>query len=695
MPTWVHRNLPRAGRRLPIERHVAPRAGPSYGLRGQAATEPLVHCYAAALAHIPAAVDTDGSFYVTSDGSGLTSTPQWIAAADQSAGGNWSSWRITSLSANFTNNQTYRITAEATDGVGRVTTTEHQFLFFDVFKQFTTLNLTTSTSSIFFGGALDVSMKLTNPADLNADLSISQVLLDVNGPNGVTVTIGPFLTNTNGQVTVSGLGLAGNGLLSGGGDLLFDKKGTWTLQARFAGTLALAASNSESGIVLVGTSAGYAVVVEGKIANNEGLASHNKTANRIYRTLLKRGFADQNIFYFNHDPSQDANQDGLPDNSLSQAGIGVDAVPTKSGIRATIEGLAAVVNNNPAPVYVVFVDHGAPAPTFLLGGGETITPAELDGWLDALEAGLSTEARKEPRVVVVGTCYSGGFIPQLSGPNRLIVASAAADEESYKGPREADGIRVGEFFLEEFFQELGRGSDFRTSFQAATVKTEDYTRTGGASKNSANQYFDAAEQHPLLDDDGDGAGSNVLDLASSDGALAAGLFLGTGPNHDTNSADNPADITAVTATLFLSNAQSQAALELFANDTAQVSQAYVEIRAPATQLAPEGGTEQLETNYTRRQLLPPGGAGNPHGDRFYLLADGFTAPGKYEVYYYVQDVETGALSPARRSVVYKNLGTNAQPATFDLLSPLAGATVKTVGIFDWGDTTDPNGHDLT
>ena len=39
------------------ERHVAPRAGPSYGLRGQAATEPLVHCYAAALAHIPAAVD--------------------------------------------------------------------------------------------------------------------------------------------------------------------------------------------------------------------------------------------------------------------------------------------------------------------------------------------------------------------------------------------------------------------------------------------------------------------------------------------------------------------------------------------------------------------------------------------------------------------------------------------------------------
>ena len=535
-------------------------------------------------------------------------------------------------------------------------------------------------------------MKLTNPANVGADLTGSEVYLDVTDPDGVTVTIGPFATNENGQVTVTSIGLPGNGLLSDGGDISFNKKGTWSLIARFTGTAALLASTSSAQLLLVGTSAGYAVLVQGKISNNEGLASHNKTANRIYRTLRSRGFDDQSIFYINHDPAQDANQDGVPDNAITQLGVGVDFSPSEAGVREVIEGLAAVVNDNPAPIYLLFVEHGAPAPSFLLGGGETITPAELDGWLDTLEAGLDTEARKEPRVVVVGTCYSGGFISRLSGPNRLIVASAAADEESYKGPQEADGIRVGEYFLEEFFQELGRGTDFSASFTAATAKTENYTRTGGISTNSANQYFDSAEQHPLLDDNGDGAGSNVLDAASGDGALAASLFLGTGPNHDTNSADNPADIAGVTTTLFLSNAQSQAALELFANDTAQVSQAYVEIRAPATQLAPEGGTEQLETNYTRRQLLPPG---NPHGDRFYLLADGFTAPGKYEIYYYVQDVETGALSPARRSVVYKNLGTNAPPAAFDLLSPLAGATVKTVGIFDWEDITGPDGHDLS
>ena len=54
----VHSILPRAGRRQPRGGRVAPRAGPSHGLRGQATTEPVVHFCAAAPVHIPAAVDT-------------------------------------------------------------------------------------------------------------------------------------------------------------------------------------------------------------------------------------------------------------------------------------------------------------------------------------------------------------------------------------------------------------------------------------------------------------------------------------------------------------------------------------------------------------------------------------------------------------------------------------------------------------
>ena len=55
----------------------------------------------------------------------------------------------------------------------------------------------------------------------------------------------------------------------------------------------------------------------------------------------------------------------------------------------------------------------------------------------------------EKRIAIVGACYSGGFIPIADGePNRAVITSASADEQSFKGPEEADGIRTGELFIE-------------------------------------------------------------------------------------------------------------------------------------------------------------------------------------------------------------------------------------------------------
>ena len=54
-------------------------------------------------------------------------------------------------------------------------------------------------------------------------------------------------------------------------------------------------------IIVVQNNAGYAVIIEGANVDpaNNGEPSHNKTANRIYETLLQRGFTDDRIFYFN------------------------------------------------------------------------------------------------------------------------------------------------------------------------------------------------------------------------------------------------------------------------------------------------------------------------------------------------------------------------------------------------------------
>ena len=65
-------------------------------------------------------------------------------------------------------------------------------------------------------------------------------------------------------------------------------------------------------------------------------------------------------------------------------------------------------------------------------------------------------------------------------------------------------------------------------------------------------YFDNAVQHPMLDDNGDGAGSNVLS-EGGDGSVVKGLYFGVGNYYVPNSASNAAEVTAVTDTVFLTS----------------------------------------------------------------------------------------------------------------------------------------------
>ena len=415
---------------------------------------------------------TDGTFYVNPQGF-FVLVPTLIPLTGTTT------WSFNTSPVNWTPGTNYTVTAFITDADGAVGVSPPASFTFTggATPAFATLDLTLSTSSILFNGMIDASVKLTKAGDPAANLTGNPVVIKFTHPDAAETALAPVLTNEFGQATLQDIGGVGSGVS-------FDKKGTWSARAEFAGTAALAPANSSDELLLVGTAAGYAVLVQGRLANQEGLASHNKTTNRMYQILKDRGFADQNIFYFNFDATQDANGDGTPDNQ--QADIGVDAVPSKAGIQSAIEGLAAAVNGNPAPVYVMMVDHGGDE-KFFLDGAETILPSELDGWLDTLEAGLTGAALNEPRVVIVGACYSGGFIDDLAGANRLVITSAAANEESYKGPLEPDGIRSGEFFLEELFQSLGKGDTFADAFNLATDKTEVFTRRGGSRRTPSTR----------------------------------------------------------------------------------------------------------------------------------------------------------------------------------------------------------------
>ncbi|MDH5389217.1 MAG: FG-GAP-like repeat-containing protein [Gammaproteobacteria bacterium] len=644
---------------------------------------------------------TDGTNSVQTDGGSLLpGTPVWI-----SLGPVVGAWSYDTTGLNWTSDTVYTITARASDNAGNTVTTSLSYTYFSGTPSTTTLDLSLTNTSIAANQTTDAFFTLTRLNNLYADLTGIPLALHITKPDASVVTVNGT-TNYTGNLTLSGLG--------DGVDILFDTAGVYSMVAEFTDTTTypnLAASTSNPISLLVGTSAGYAIIVQGKLSNEEGLDSHNKTANRIYKTFKDRGFADEDIFYFNYDANQ-TGVDGVPDKATIQKLIegSANGITDPQLLQDLIpNGLAAEINSRPAPVYLVMVDHGGKAVDSLEArfymNDEEILPSELNLWLGSLEANmdaLDVQLKVDNnRIVIIGACYSGGFISDVAGDGRIVITSATENEPSYKGPIEDDGIRVGEYFLEELFLELGEGNNLRDAFKIATNKTESYTKeaSGDTSTNSDNEFLDIAVQHPLLDDNADGAGTNAIFDNSADGLNALDVVLGFDQSSLTNDAFIPADVDSVSGAQYLDNATSNAVLTMYANDPSQVNQAYVEIRTPQTVLidAIESTTEQLTSDFIRRAYIPPVAAGQPYT----LDYTEFVEAGKYEIFSYVNDRFTGALSSAKRSIIYKNRantaptaddvdGINDAPTAFNLLTPTNGDTGPYITGFTWSASTDPD-----
>ncbi len=557
----------------------------------------------------------------------------WVEATDTSSGSDWSTWTYP-INLNLTSGAWYTVTARATDQAGAKPNMGVDSAVFSLSgdEAYTELSIgQLSSHTLLQGGTVDVSGKLTRLPENGLSLAGRTITLQVTDPGDNTVSYTTTTYDSLGHFRFEDIG----GFLD---------EGSYALQAVFARIEGLLAANQSAiHAVTVDEEAGYAILVRGSISNNEGLDSHNKTAKRIYHTLLERGFDDSNIFYFNYNTTQDANGDGTPDNQ--QAGIGVDAIPTKAGVQDKIENwLKERVNGLAAPMYFILVDHGD-VDTFHIDDGiagttsdDTITAEELNTWLTTLEGELDAQARLKPRTLIYGACYSGSFIPILT---KQFV------------PRSLDAV------------------------------------------NSAGGFFDIDMQHPLLDDNGDGVGSNRLD-----GLLAADLRLGIGLDYDTNSVTNPADIQAVSSIQYVEPGSDSALLWLEDNLNGGSVAAWLEVRSPDQELTGSGGTSTIQlTNELDRVLMNFNestgrweGTYQPDAGEGHL---GFDAPGRYQIYYFVRDAKTGEISPLKQSTVYKRKAVNTAPDPFDLLSPLDDSTHQSTLVFDWQSTTDPDGDLLT
>ncbi|MBN1675592.1 MAG: VCBS repeat-containing protein [Kiritimatiellae bacterium] len=212
---------------------------------------------------------------------------------------------------------------------------------------------------------------------------------------------------------------------------------------------------------------GKAIVLAGRRGADDDLwATTDFLADFAFNTLCYRGYPKAAIRYLSPEPDQDVDGNGLNDDIYGTS---------------TWENAAVAFTNwaaNTDKLFVYLVDHGgnsAGAGYFRLGPSETLSAAELDGWLDQLQDAYNTEV-----TLVLDFCYSGSFVDELgyAGPARRTILTACADNEpSYFM---AGGLVS---FSDSFFSGVMLGLDVQQSFEVArdTIGAYQNAWTGGNS----------------------------------------------------------------------------------------------------------------------------------------------------------------------------------------------------------------------
>jgi hypothetical protein len=206
---------------------------------------------------------------------------------------------------------------------------------------------------------------------------------------------------------------------------------------------------------------------------------------------------------------------GYPDESVfrlceegKSRGPAVDGRSTLVNLRAVFEHLAKIMEKDDH-LFVYLVGHGEAGPrgfVFEMTDGQ-LTGVELSRLLDALPT--------ERIVVVANPCNSGALIPAVSKPGRVICTSTTPREGNAAG---WEGYVTHALAGRESVDTNGDGRiSLKEAYNASIDGTVEWYRKKGL----------PLQEHPLLDDNGDGVGHHGKDpLVEGDGTLAANTFLG-------------------------------------------------------------------------------------------------------------------------------------------------------------------------
>jgi len=529
------------------------------------------------------------------------------------------------------------------------------------------------------------------PACISMDLSTTPITVFAAEPDGGPIHTLSAVTNQYGQF------LLNYNTAEGGQPFDFDVVGEWTLSAEYAATDEYSGSTAADISIQVVPTAGYAIIVQGRVQSGEGMPSHHKTASSVYDILKNRQLLDDDIQYLSWLFSD-----------------GWDGDPSKANIQDAVNVWARDKMDpdfaHPVPemdtqgqagdLYIIMINHGWTDPLddeegiFYIYPDDPLTSTELGTWVDELQDNLAETVSADRNIyLILGFCRAGAFMEDLAGSQRVVIASAAKDESSHRGPQDVDEngqpLRDGEYFISEFFKNVSYGKSVKQCFEEATLLTEAFTSSGSAKTNAP--YFDDSIQHPLLNDNGDGLGSNALSSEfGEDGALSEYLFIGASPPEG----NDPGDvlITQVNPAQFLGIQDTSVDLWAEVDDPNDLRLIWVEVKLPNYNPEDPGAELQIEMDNYKKATTDVAGvryAWTGLGDSPDPF-DLFDTPGTYQILYFAKDDDSGHVSPLIQSRVYKALEGNNPPNAFNLLAPVHDASVLTTTILDWEDASDPD-----
>ena len=520
-------------------------------------------------------------------------------------------------------------------------------------KKATLLTVTApQTQKLTLNAPLTINgMLATNPTGASSDLNNQDITITVKPLTGTIATHTAKTTDNNGawQIVLND----------------FSSVDTYIVEISYAGSGKLLTATAQPLNVLVGKSAGYAIVIQGKTNDNVQLNDHRYSAEDIIAKLKSRSFLDEDIKALYSDETT--------------------AVTRQQIQEAIVTWAKDKMIASPAPLYIIMVDHGTVGQFHI--GSEVITPSDLKTWLGTLETNLSPQAKTEKRIVIIGACYSGSFIKDVSGQGRIVITSAGEDERSIGGdprPWKNSIVFSGELFLEELFSYLTTGNNFSYSFATARDNMADKNPRRLQEDEFHYGRRDKLMQHPLLDDNGDGIGEYSL---ISDGALVASLTMGYG-NVRTNGSDNPAYVDQTAPTTYLTTKETNGLLWLTANNNSAIDYAFVSIRKPDSTTT-STGIGQVILNFDKKDLIF-----NTTSNRWEYTYTGFDQSGTYELFYYTREKATGFISPTVKRYIYKAKDNNTAPTQFNLLAPNGTQESTYVGLI-WEESSDTDGLTYT